>query len=245
MSTLGDRIKEAREKQGLYQAQLAELVGAKSAAVISNWEKGINKPDADKIVQLCKALHVSASYLLDYNGESALALRSSEIDHIKKYRALDEYGRETVNIILNRELARLTEKKVVSEMPIPNKTIPFRCSIQPASAGTGAYLGPEEFETIFVADNPLTRRAAFGVPVSGDSMEPAYHNGDVLVVEKAEDIAPGEIGVFSIDGEGYVKQRGENELISLNPDYEPILMNHSIRCHGRVIGVLDPSWILE
>ena len=123
--------------------------------------------------------------------------------------------------------------------------IPFQGSLQPASAGTGTYLGPEAFEIIHVRENDLTRRAAFGVPVQGDSMAPRYHSGDILIVEGAEEIEPGEIGIFTIDGEGYVKELGEEELISLNPKYDPIPINESIRCHGRVIGVLDPAWIAD
>ena len=68
MSTLGSRIKESRESKKMLQSDLAVAVGVKSSAVISNWEKDINKPDADKIVKLCSILDVTASYLLDYYG---------------------------------------------------------------------------------------------------------------------------------------------------------------------------------
>ena len=73
MSTMGERIKRAREAKGLLQSQVAELIPVKSGGVISNWEKDINKPDADKIVRLCQVLDVSLSYLLDYYGESKKA----------------------------------------------------------------------------------------------------------------------------------------------------------------------------
>lgn len=73
MSTMGERIRKAREAKGLLQSQLAELVPVKSGSVISNWEKNINKPDADKIVRLCQILDLSLSYLLDYYGETAPA----------------------------------------------------------------------------------------------------------------------------------------------------------------------------
>lgn len=128
---------------------------------------------------------------------------------------------------------------------VAENIIPFRRSNQPASAGTGMYLGPDEFETIYVLENDLTRRASFGIPVSGESMEPDYHNGDMLLVERVEDIAIGEVGVFTIDGQGYVKERGVSQLFSVNPAYAPIPMNESIRCNGRVIGILKPEWVVE
>ncbi len=46
----------------------------------------------------------------------------------------------------------------------------------------------------------------FGVPVSGDSMEPDYHDGDILIV-KNEIVDVGDIVVAVMNGEGYVGQR--------------------------------------
>ena len=71
------------------------------------------------------------------------------------------------------------------------------------------------------------------------------HDGDTLLVESASDVRVGEIGVFTLDGQGYVKKRGYDKLISLNPEYEPIPLNESVRCNGRVIGTLDPAWIVK
>ena len=107
MSTLGERIKYSRESKGLLQSELAILIGVKSSGVISNWEKDINKPDAEKIVKLCDVLDISASFLLDYYGKSSFEAKPAEINHIKKYRALDPHGRETVDIVLDRETSRV------------------------------------------------------------------------------------------------------------------------------------------
>ena len=81
MSTLGSRIRKSREALSLQQADIARLVGTKSD-VISNWERDVNKPNADKLVLLCKALGVTLSFLLDYDGEelSAEALAAKELD---------------------------------------------------------------------------------------------------------------------------------------------------------------------
>ena len=151
----------------------------------------------------------------------------------------------------DEEVARISEekKKIAlkesSDEVSPRKLIPIRFSTQAASAGTGVYLGPESFETIWVEDNALTRRASFAVPVSGDSMEPKYFNEDILLVERVEAIEVGEIGIFTLDGDGYVKKLGKGVLVSLNKAYSPIPLNESIRCNGRIIGVLDPDWMSD
>lgn len=111
MSTLGERIKKAREDSGLYQARLAELVGAKSSAVISNWEKDINKPDADKIVKICEALGVSLAYLLDYYGPTP-SLSPSESELLALYRRLNEQGQGYV----------MTTARMASENPEMQKS---------------------------------------------------------------------------------------------------------------------------
>ena len=110
MQTLGSRIREARERKGLLQSELATLVGVKSSGIISNWEKDVNKPDSDKLVRLCKALDVSASYILDYSG-SDFVVTTSEQEIIEKYRTLDDHGKRVVDFLLNEEAARVAASK--------------------------------------------------------------------------------------------------------------------------------------
>lgn len=121
--------------------------------------------------------------------------------------------------------------------------IPLNISRQPVSAGKGIFLGEEEMDKILVQENPLTSKAVFAVRVSGDSMMPQFLNGDILLVDNRTELNPGEIGVFTLNGEGYIKKLGNNELISLDSAYAPIPMNSSIRCNGHVIGKLKAEWI--
>mgnify|MGYP003571356994 CR=1 FL=1 len=172
----------------------------------------------------------------------ALQPSSSELELIKKYRGLDDCGRKHIDIVIDHEAERLAQ---VRQRPTAAKVIPLRVSLQAASAGTGAYLGPEEFETISVEDNALTRRASFAVPIAGDSMEPDFHDGDIILVEGADDVRIGEIGVFTVDGDGYVKERGEHALLSLNQAYASVPLTNGTWCNGRVIGVLDPDWVQQ
>ena len=107
--SLGERIRKARDSKGLKQSELAEMIDVKSAGVISNWEKDINKPDADKIIKLCEVLDISASYLLDYYGNT-INVSLEEQECIKKYRALDEHGKDMVDTVLDKEYSRCAEE---------------------------------------------------------------------------------------------------------------------------------------
>lgn len=61
---IGARIRKYREARNLSQKELAEKLHI-SGSRISNWEQGINRPDADMIADLCSVLQVSPSELLD------------------------------------------------------------------------------------------------------------------------------------------------------------------------------------
>ncbi len=85
----------------------------------------------------------------------------------------------------------------------------------------------------------MPENAHYCVRVSGNSMEPAYRDGDILFVERLDSsVREGEIGVFVLNGEGYVKRLGRGQLLSLNPDYSPIFLHDydDIQCQGRVLG---------
>lgn len=103
MATLGKRIREARENKGLLQTQLAKMIGARSAGVISNWENDLNKPDIDKIIAMCKAMDVSISVLVGYSAEDEFVCSPSEQRIIEKYRCLNDHGKTSVDLILNHE----------------------------------------------------------------------------------------------------------------------------------------------
>lgn len=62
MGTVGERIKLAREKKGLKQEKLGELIGAHTVT-ISRWERGINQPNSDTLNRIAHVLETSVAYL--------------------------------------------------------------------------------------------------------------------------------------------------------------------------------------
>lgn len=94
---IGIRIRKYRELRGLSQKELADLIGVSNSRV-SNWEQGINRPNADIISDLCKALDVSPSELLDIQI-STDSLNEQERKLVSAYRNRPEL-QEAVNILL-------------------------------------------------------------------------------------------------------------------------------------------------
>ncbi len=94
---IGMRIRKYREMSGLSQKELANIIGVSNSR-ISNWEQGINRPDADILAELCRALNVSPSELLDVRL-SPEDLNEQERKVIMAYRAKPEL-QNAVNILL-------------------------------------------------------------------------------------------------------------------------------------------------
>ena len=235
MDTLGAQIRKYREHRQLTQKQLAEKLGESSGSVIYNWEKGIGRPDCDKLVRLCDILDISADELL---GCKSMAQRTTaaEWDTIQKYRALDEHGKEVVDYLIDSEYKRVT---TLTRKP---KTRMYKLDwfTLPSSAGTGNILDSDLAEELLVPESAEAEQADFVISVGGDSMEPTYHDGDKVFVEKCDSVDIGEVGIFVVNGDVYIKELGNKCLISHNEKYKPIRIgeNDSVYCCGRVIGVL-------
>ncbi|MDE7361106.1 MAG: helix-turn-helix domain-containing protein [Oscillospiraceae bacterium] len=94
---IGNRIRKYREECGISQVQLAQKLGVSNSRV-SNWEQGINRPDADIIAEICRALNVSPSDLLNVRL-SQDEFSEHERKLIKAYRAKEDL-QKAVNILL-------------------------------------------------------------------------------------------------------------------------------------------------
>ncbi len=80
--------------------------------------------------------------------------------------------------------------------------------------------------------------------VNGDSMEPTYSDGEIVLVQRyphCSDLKQGDIGAFIVGNELYIKEYHKNGLYSHNEDYEP--MHFEAHEHvffiGKVISVVD------
>lgn len=245
---IGKRIKEARTELNMTQEDLAKLLGVTKGAV-ANYENETSHPKEPIMYKMFDALHVDANYLFQdvvnipvHKNDVTL----SEFNHIKKYRDLDEHGRDMVDTVLEKEHSRCAEVRLI-QMPIiekqPDMTLQ-RMLLQyfaGVSAGTGEFLLDDTFS--LMVSIPLTnesRKADYLVATNGDSMEPLYHNGDILIVQKVEAVNIGEVGIFILDEQAYVKQLGDGCLISLNTKYDPIPVGpDGVKCIGKVIGTVD------
>ena len=112
----------------------------------------------------------------------------------------------------------------------------FRAGV---SAGTGIFiLGNEAEDDIELPALPEYETADFAIDVNGDSMEPDFSHEDIALVQRDAEMHIGDIGVFIVNGDAFIKELGEKELISRNKDYKniPIHEGDNVVCMGKVIG---------
>ena len=236
--SIGTKISEIRKSKKMK----IETLSQKSGVPISTLKKilsGATKdPEIDTIKAIARALECT---LEDFDDNSNLKNYSAvEKKLIADYRKLDDHSKEVVQVVIRKELERNipSEPNYDNIIPIKKYQVPYYD--MPVSAGTGNPLDEEYPEKIDLAEQP-PKGTDFIVRVSGDSMEPTYHDGDKLFVKEQPSIEVGDIGIFVVNGNAYVKELGIDKLISHNEKYPDIIINEYItsKCCGKVLGICE------
>lgn len=233
-----DALKAARTAAGLTQYQMAQQLGL-DKTTYNGYESGRRQPDLQKLRRIVQLLQVSADQLLETGAPGAAS--PQELAALRKFRLLDLHGQELVEMVLNKEYERMTRQELTIETDGSGHISYINCYDLAVSAGTGEPWVDAAYKTrLEIPGGLVPERAHFCVRVNGRSMEPAYRDGDIVFVERTEAVSEGEIGIFFLNGDGYIKRLGRGELLSLNPEYAPIPLSDydDFRCQGRVLGKL-------
>lgn len=233
------------EKKGLKQADLCDAIGI-SSSTMTNWKNRGTDPPAKHIIPICEFLNISPYILLTGEEKSSptVELTADERELLDIYNNLSPKSqgqvKERAIVLAELEATAVNDPEQVDEEE--PETIFIEYSTLKVSAGTGEPLIDDTYpEFIEVKRSELTEEANFAVQISGNSMMPRFKNKDIVLVRSQPTVEIGEIGIFIIDGNGYIKERAVNRLISINPEYDDIFFkeNQDIRCKGLVIGTLE------
>ena len=241
MATLSDNIKFFRKQKKLTQKELADKLKVAPTA-ISAWEVGRNKPLMDKVEQMSLIFEISISRLLgdetySLNDESKSFLSDSPpiLQSITETSSKLEEVRQTK--VLKYAKNQLDEQN--SSISNVVELFEYDYYDQPASAGTGQYLNDVNKETVELTVNI---DADFVIPIYGDSMEPEYHSGDYAFIKSTVNLDDGQVGVFDLKGDAYIKQLiidgNKAFLHSFNEEYKDIPIDEfsDFRIIGKVVG---------
>ena len=203
-----------------------------SESAYKKWEK--SSPKSDTIIKLASTLNFSIDYLLT-GKEPTIPDEYQFI--ISSYQELSKNNKQLLQDILTSMIEIQLEEERRSQI----KVITIRLMRNKVSAGIGYDLNfnsDDDFKNIKVLDTPEAESADFAVTVEGESMSPDFHDGDIVLVKQQDNIDIGQIGIFTIDGDGYIKEYGEDCLISHNPKYPDIYPEEyqEVKCYGLVLG---------
>ena len=234
------RLQEAMSIRGLRQVDLVEKTGL-SKSKINMYVKGEHAPRHDALYLLAEALHVQEAWLMGYDvpmeAEAPITLSDltdQELNHLNMYRSLDQRGRDVVDYILDEEYFRCRQLEETVEYA--DNLVPMRFAGYRAAAGRWVYDENMEVETILVKRK---EGADFVIGVSGDSMEPDYNDGDMVYVHRTSQLEFGDVGLFQIGDEYYVKELGPDGLHSRNPKWSVIPKSEDIIVVGKVLGKVE------
>lgn len=240
-----DKLNLLMEQKKIRVSDLSRGSGIPYTTIDGFFKKGYSNIKLSTLKQLADFFEVSIDYLVndDYNGES-FAVDTDENEVVMKYRCLDIEGKNAVKTVLEANYERVT-RPVADEEDIDFIMIPYY--EDKAAAGSGYMLNDSGSEMLKVARSRKTDRADFIITVSGSSMEPEYYDGENVLVHAQPDVYEGEIGIFIVNGNGYIKQKGKNRLISLNRKYKDIFIGEydNVYCAGKVVGKLEDDEILN
>lgn len=232
---MADNIKRLLSAKGLNPRQLAIALDFKYTTV-NDWVNAKTYPRIDKIEMLANFFNVSKSDLVENKNEEMAT--TSPVQAI--YDQLTPPRQAKALTYLEKQLLEQNEEKTkINEVSEVIQLYSYNYYDHPASAGTGQYLNDVRVEQI---ELPIDVDADFVIPIKGDSMEPDYHDGDLVFIQTSVDLNDGVIGVFNYNGEAYIKQlvidTEQAYLHSLNPKYKdmPITPETDFRIIGEVVG---------
>lgn len=108
-----ENLKYYMEKYEKTQSDLVNDLGFDKSAV-STWVQGTRLPRMDKVNALAEYFHCLRSDLIerkDHRPAAPPQFSDGELEHMRKYRYLDEYGRSFVDDVLNREYDRCASER--------------------------------------------------------------------------------------------------------------------------------------
>ena len=220
-----EKLKARRKDLGMTQKEIADQLGMTFQAY-SAWERGIKEPSKEKVSQLEKILNVSVGYF-------------TEIEIVRLYNNLSDKGKEKVVAYAQDLVEDEKSKKVIY---ISEKLFEYHV-YERMSAGIGASVyGDRNFDTVYFNEELAHDFASW---VSGDSMEPKYHNGSVALIRETGFDYDGAVYAVVCNNQTYIKRVYREEeglrLVSINPKYKDIYLSYDE--DPRVVGIIVGNFV--
>ena len=218
---VGERIKQRRKDLKMSADELATSVGV-SRSTIFRYEKGdIEKVGPDVLKKIADKLNVSPADLMGWDDTPVQELKiptSPLVQKITEKAVKLTAPRKQKVLDFTENQLREQSNKVIS---LEENLFEFKV-FEKLSAGTGfSYFNDGNYDTVFY-DKDLDHD--FASWVFGDSMEPKYMNGEVVLIKETGFDYDGAIYAVDWDGQTYIKkvykEKDGLRLVSINSKYK-------------------------
>lgn len=220
-----EKLKVRRKELKMTQKDIADQLGI-SYQAYSAWERGVKEPSKEKVNRLEQLLKVPKGYF-------------TEIEIVRLYNTLSNKGKNQVVGYARDLVQKEKTQKVIS---ISENLYEYHV-YEKMSAGIGASVYDDRnYDTVYFNEELAHDFASW---VSGDSMEPKYHDGSVALIRETGFDYDGAVYAVVCNNQTYLKRvyREENglRLVSINPKYEDICLPYDE--DPRVVGVIVGNFI--
>ena len=215
-----EKLKARRKKLKMTQKDIADQLGI-SYQAYSAWERGVKEPSKEKVQQLEQILRVPKGYF-------------TEIEIVRLYNTLSNKGKNQV-VEYARDLVK--KEKTQQVIPVSEKLYEYHV-YEKMSAGIGASVYDDRnYDTVYFNEELAHDFASW---VSGDSMEPKYHDGSVALIRETGFDYDGAVYAVVCNSQTYIKrvyrEKDGLRLVSINPKYKDIFISYDE--DPRVVGII-------
>nr|DAO27127.1 MAG TPA: Repressor protein CI [Caudoviricetes sp.] len=240
---VGERIKQRRKDLKMSADELATSVGV-SRSTIFRYEKGdIEKVGPDVLKKIADKLNVSPADLMGWDDTPVQELKiptSPLVQKITEKAVKLTAPRKQKVLDFTENQLREQSNKVIS---LEENLFEFKV-YEKLSAGTGfSYFNDGNYDTVFY-DKDLDHD--FASWVFGDSMEPKYMNGEVVLIKETGFDYDGAVYAVEWDGQTYIKkvyrEKDGLRLVSINSKYKDKFApyDEDPRIIGKIVGNFMP-----
>ena len=220
-----EKLKALRKELKMTQKDIADQLGI-SYQAYSAWERGVKEPSKEKIKRLEQILRVPKGYF-------------TETEIVRLYNVLSNKGQNQV-LEYTRRLVQEESRKIVT---VSENLYEYHV-YEKMSAGIGASVyDNRNYDTVYFNEELAHDFASW---VSGDSMEPKYHNDSVALIRETGFDYDGAVYAVVWNSQTFIKKVYREEeglrLVSINKAYKDIYISYdeNPRIVGKIVGDFMP-----
>lgn len=219
--------------RGITQASLSDKTGI-PVSTLSGYFAQRSTPNAGTIQKIAEALGVNKSDLDPrYRDSSLISVETSDINKI--YNALTPDRQQNVYNFASKQLAEQSNKVVPLN---PNKAVIDVDGV--LSAGIGEYLDDSTQKFTAEVQKPIPDDYDFAFEINGESMEPVYHDQQIVFVKHLDEYRDGQIVAAISGSDAYLKklkiEDNKLTLMSINTKYPNVSVNEQDNL--KILGVV-------